>query len=64
MPNPWQWAQEWCNAHNFQWVVIHNHFYWQTCIQTAEITPDRKIHWHEKDYFDKIIDQFLNETNF
>lgn len=47
-------AENWCEHHCFPWKIVNNHFYWQTHIQTGEITPEKKIIWHNHDYFDTI----------
>ena len=49
----------WCLNHGFPWTLVDDHFYWQTQIQTGEITPDNKIIWHEHEYFDKVVNGIL-----
>ena len=55
MDNQWNDIIIWCENHGFPWTVVDNHFYWQTSIQTGEMTPNQKIIWHSHNYFDKVI---------
>ena len=52
--NKWSSSIAWCEAHNYKWAIVNNHFYWQTNYQTAEIEPNGKLWWHDREYFDEI----------
>ena len=56
--------REWCEAHGFQWAFVGGKFYWQTNYQTAELTADNKLTWHNWHYFNQLIGkEDENESN-
>lgn len=53
--NKWNDAIIWCENHDFPWIIINNHFYFQTNYQTGEITPKNKFIWHPFDHLTKLL---------
>jgi len=48
--------EKWFKAHGFRYIKINdNHYFWQTAVATGEV-KDKKITWHEKDFFEKVLD--------
>jgi hypothetical protein len=51
-----KWSMDnWFKAHKYPWIKTKNGtYYWETFIQTGELTPEGKIIWHEKELFSKV----------
>lgn len=50
--------EKWFEAHKFPYIKLEDGaYYWQTNVTTGEITSEGRIIWHEKDFFEKVLDK-------
>lgn len=47
--------EKWFEAHGFPYIKREDGtYFWQTAVDTGEMTPEGKINWYNKNYFEKI----------
>lgn len=55
--------EKWFKSHNYPYIKTKNGtYFWQTKVATGEMTPTGAIIWHEKTFFNDVVDDLLDNA--